>query len=147
MLRQLTFSSFVFKKSYDNYIPSGSWYIWHLENIDLHNQTHMGFSDQTEVWLLSFSWFFSHCIINATARFGGSYYIELRIRSSLGKMTIENQERDLSAKGSSAAYHPSVSTPSMEVKAVWQFVQSVFEDTYDWCHRQYKSLTNWSQML
>ncbi len=46
-------------------------------------------------------------------------------------MTIENQEWDLSAKGSSAAFHPSVSTRSMEAKAVWQFVQSVFEGTYD----------------
>ncbi len=75
--RQLT-SSFVFQKSYDNYIPSGSWYIWHLENIDLHccNTKHMDYSDQSEVWLLlSFSGLFSHCIINAAARSGGSYLL------------------------------------------------------------------------
>lgn len=44
-------------------------------------------------------------------------------------MTSEIQE--WRAKGSSAAFHPSVSTLDMEAKAARQFVQSVCEGTYD----------------
>lgn len=44
-------------------------------------------------------------------------------------MTSEIQEWRV--KGSSAAFHPSVSTLDMEAKAVRQFVQSVCEGTYD----------------
>lgn len=44
---------------------------------------------------------------------------------------MKTKSGDYSAKGSSAAFHPSVFTLDMEAKAVRQFVQSVCEGTYD----------------
>lgn len=146
---QLTFSSSVFHKSYYNYIPSGSWYIWHLENIDLHccNPKHMDSSDQPEVWLLwSFIWLLFYCTINATARSDGSCFIELEIRSSLGEMTSKNQEWRLFSQGFQCCF-PSLcfysryggqSSATVCSERVWGHIW--------WCHRQYESLTNWSQM-
>lgn len=86
---------------------------------------------------------FVHCIINSTARSGGSCFIELEIRSSLGKN--DQERRSLSQRfqcclPSLCFYSRYGGQSSVTVcsERVWGHIW--------WCHRQYESLTNWSQM-